>query len=284
MKLGIYFENSNYAKMFRGPEKVARNLLKGLDILNIEYLINQDGDYNIILQNSERIKGDLSNCFLGPNICTLPIDNQFLMSYDNYIKTIVPCEWVKSKYSRWIPEEKIEIWPVGIDTDLWIDTKNFKKEYDFLIYFKRRNPQDLIKIQQFLIEKNKTFLTLHYGNYSESEFFDIISKCKYAFIIDGCESQGLAIQEIMSCNLPIIVWDKIEWLDRGDEFKFSATSVPYFENDCGLKFDKISDLESTYNLFLSCEYNSRQYIVDNLSIKSSTKKILKIINESNKQS
>lgn len=284
MSIGIYFDDSDYAKQWRGPEKVARNLIKGLEMFNIEYLINQDGDYNIILQNCERLKANLSNCFLGPNICTLPIDNQFLMSYDNYIKAIVPSDWIKSKYSRWIPENKIEVWPSGIDTDVWIDTTDFEKEYDFLIYFKRRELDEVIKIQQFLIEKNKTFYTIQYGNYSEQDFLYIISKCKYAFIIDGCESQGLAIQEIMSCNLPVIVWDKIEWTDRGDEFKFSATSVPYFNNDCGLKFDKMSDLENTYNLFLSCKYNSRQYIVDNLSIKSSTQKILKIINENNKQS
>lgn len=270
MEIGLYF---TYRE--RGPGKVVDNLIKGLDLSGIKYRINSDGDVNLILQNCNRLSGNLSNCFLGPNICTLPIDNQYMMNWDSYNKLLVPSEWVKNLYKRWVPEEKIEIWPVGIDTDRFEDKSKCEKEYDFLVYFKRRSTQDLHSVLGKLEENNLTYKVLGYGNYVESEFIDLISKSKYGFVVDNCESQGIAIQEMMSCNLPLIVLDSKEWLDRGDQFKCEATSVPYWEpGRCGEVIDHIND----FNLsFINRKYDSRDFITENLSLNSSILKLKKII-------
>jgi hypothetical protein len=270
MEIGLYF---NYRE--RGPGKVVDNLIKGLDLSDIKYRINSDGDVNLILQNCNRLSGNLSNCFLGPNICTLPIDNQSVMNCDSYNKLLVPSKWVKNLYKKWVPEEKIDIWPVGIDTDRFTDKSKCEKEYDFLIYFKRRSTQDLHSVLSKLKENNLTYKVLEYGNYVESEFIDLISRSKYGFVVDNCESQGIAIQEMMSCNLPLIVLDSKEWLDWGDQFKCEATSVPYWEpGRCGEVIDHIDD----FNLsFIDRNYDSRNFIIENLSLNSSILKLKKII-------
>jgi hypothetical protein len=270
IEIGLYF---NYKE--KGPGKVVDNLIKGLDLSGIKYRINSDGDVNLILQNCNRLSGNLSKCFLGPNICTLPIDNQYVMNMYSYNKLLVPSEWVKNLYKRWIPEEKIEIWPVGIDTDKFTDKSKCEKEYDFLVYFKRRNTQDLHSVLSKLKENNLTYKVLEYGNYVESEFIDFISKSKYGFVVDNCESQGIAIQEMMSCNLPLIVFDSKEWVDRGDQFKCESTSVPYWDSErCGVVIDQIDD----FNLsFIDRKYDSRDFITENLSLNSSILKLEKII-------
>jgi hypothetical protein len=276
MEVGIYF---NYLE--NGPGKVVKNLIKGFDLLGIKYSLNTDGDVNIILQNVPRINGDISNCLLGPNIAVLPIDNKYLLEHGNYLKCLVPSEWVKNKYSRWIPENKISVWPVGIDTNKFInfcDTEN--KEYDFLVYFKRRNIDDLLFIRNFLTDMNKSFITVEYGSYTDEDLINLISKCRYGFIIDGCESQGLAIQEMLSCDLPLIVWDKKYWEDRGDDYKILATSIPYFDENCGVYFFNKDEIDDKFSFFLQKKYSPRKYIENNLSIDISTKKIISIINES----
>lgn len=270
MEIGIYF---NYRE--RGPGKVIDNLIKGFDILGISYRINSDGDVNLILQNCNRLSGNLSNCLLGPNICTLPTDNQYVMDYHSYDKILVPSGWVKNLYKRWIPEEKIKIWPVGIDSDKFTDKSKCEKKYDFLVYFKRRSKDDLHLVLNKLEENNLTHRVLEYGNYMESEFIDLISKSRYGFVIDNCESQGIAIQEMMSCNLPLIVWDSKEWVDRGDQFKCESTSVPFWDPErCGKVIHHIEDFDMG---LLDRAYNSRDFIIENLSLKSSVLKLKKII-------
>jgi hypothetical protein len=177
VELGIYF---NYRE--RGPGKVIDNLIKGLDILGIKYKINLDGDKNIILQNCDRLNGDLSNCILGPNICTLPIDNKVVMDYDKYETLLVPSEWVKKLYMRWIPENKIKIWPVGIDTEIFSDKSSFEKKYDFLIYFKRRDISELNFVIEQLNIMNKNSIIIEYGKYKEFEFIESIEKSKYGIV------------------------------------------------------------------------------------------------------
>jgi glycosyltransferase involved in cell wall biosynthesis len=272
VEIGIYF---NYKE--RGPGKVVDNLIKGLDILNIKYRINSDGDKNIILQNCDRLNGDLSNCILGPNICTLPIDNSVVMNYDRYESLLVPSEWVKKLYMRWIPESKIKIWTVGIDTNIFSDKSSFEKKYDFLIYFKRRSIDELNFIIDQLNIMNKNYIIMEYGKYKEFEFIDVIEKSKYGIVIDNCESQGIAIQEMMSCNLPLLVWDVKYWIDRGYENKCNATSIPYWDSSCGEFFYDKREFNEKVNLLEKKSYKPRDFLMTNISLEITTKEIIEYV-------
>jgi glycosyltransferase involved in cell wall biosynthesis len=276
MKIGIYFDCVE-----RGPGKVISNLIKSFEENKIEYLLNRDGDKNIILQSCNRLMGDLTNCYLGPNIATLPIDNKNLIDCDSCEKIIVPSDWVKNLYSKWLPLDKIEIWPVGIDTELFKDY-TVEKEYDFLIYYKRRDIKDLNFIINFLTERNDKFIIIKYGEYNETHFIDIISKSRFGIVIDNCESQGIAVQEMMSCNLPLLVWDVTNWSDRGQEYEVKATSIPYWDSICGVSFTDINHLEESFNKFFNqlTLFKPRKYILNNLSFDKSTNKLLEIINKS----
>ena len=68
---------------------------------------------------------------IGPNICVLPIDMDVVMQ-QRYKNFIVPCKWVYDKCARWLPKEKIKIWPVGIDTGQF--KPSYEKSNDCLIY------------------------------------------------------------------------------------------------------------------------------------------------------
>lgn len=271
MNIGVFF---NYT--LNGPGKVVNNLIKGLEKLSINVNINEDGDSNIILQDCDRLNNDLSNCIIGPNISVLPIENKIVMDYKRYGKIIAPSIWVKGLYMQWIPEEKIIIWPVGIDTDFFNDTRKEEKKIDCLIYFKNRDKNDLNFTINILEKLNQTYEIINYGTYSEDYFLEIIKKSRYAFIIDNTESQGIAIQELMSSNLPLIVWDVTEWDYRGSKYKVPATSVPYWSNICGEIFYTSDKLEETLNVFLNKLdfYNPRVYILDNLTLEKQSKYVI----------
>lgn len=264
-----------------GPGKVIKNLKLGLEKLDVPYKENPptiDKDDKVIALQWHPLVNVVNpeNLLIGPNVCTLPIDNEFIMS-KKYKKVVVPSDWVKEKYKRWIPEDKIFVWPVGIDTDFFKDESQNEKEFDCLIYYKRRSFDELKFVTKLLKEKKQTFNIIEYGQYSESSFINLLEKTKYVFLLDNCESQGIAIQEIMSSNIPMFVWDVSYWEDRGEEYKTKASSIPYWDERCGAFETNKDNIEFSFVDFLNKFgfFNPRSYILENLTLENQVKQILK---------
>ena len=266
------YENKN------GPGKVAINTIKGMQLLGIPFTVNSDNSFpSVFLQENPHMRSkNLSKDLVGPNICVLPPDNRVIME-QNYKKCLVPSSWVFDKYSRWLNPSKLAIWAVGIDTDLFAPSQN--KTIDFLVYYKRRDLDDLNAVCNFLKSKNRTFKIVSYGNYSEEQFKQCMSECKYAFLMDRCESQGIAVQEMMSCNLPILVWDVSRWADRGEEYACKATSIPYFTEQCGVYFYDKASMNAAFDNFMQYvnHFEPRKYIIDNFSLKQKANDLVRIL-------
>lgn len=104
---------------------------------------------------------------------------------------------------------------------------------------------------------------------------------KYCFVINGTESQGIALEELMSCNVPLFVWDVNSWNDIGEQYKSPATSVPYWSNTCGEKFLNEEELNIKFDEFLKNidSYNPRNYILENLNLKKQALELIKIFKQ-----
>mgnify|MGYP003143301811 FL=1 len=266
----LYYNNTT-----RGPGKVVTNLIKGLVLLNEKYSENTSfdsivkDDKIICLQEHEILETELSKrALVGPNVCVVPSDNSNIMK-GNYRKLIVPCEWVKKLYSNSVPTDKIEVWPVGVDTEDFTPSEN-KKTIDCLIYYKNRGTNELNVVEQFLQSKGLKYVIVHYGHYDEENFKAYLSLSKFCFMLDNTESQGLATLEIMASGLPVFVWDQTTW--NG----FDATSIPYWDDRCGIKYFGGDQLENKFNQFLDNldTFNPRQYVIENLDLKIQAKKLI----------
>ena len=276
--------NISYNGISNGPGKVVTNLILGLEKSGIEFKTNQPplpDDKLLILQETQLLYQNTNNeKVIGPNICTLPIDNQYVMG-QNYKKIIVPCQWVKDLYMKWLPEDKIFVWPVGIDSDKFYDMSKEEKQIDCLVYFKRRNESELKSVLDFLNKNNQTYEIIKYGSYSEKDFINTLKKSKYGIVIDKCESQGIAIEEMMSTNLPLLVWDTITWDDRGEEYSVPATSVPYWDDTCGIKFNSFDELNNSFIYFIDNKnkFKPREFILNNLNLENCSKIITSELNK-----
>ena len=283
--INLFYEEAYWgsAQTLSGPKKVIDNLKASLDQENIPYAINEEKyknnflvhyDYTGHLKHS---KLTLETCVIGPQIWSFDEHVNTLRENPHYYKTIVtPSQWVKDLYVNkcGFPEDKVSVWPVGIT----LPEYERKKEYGCLVYYKRRDQEELSKVRELLSDRHIPYNVMEYGQYSQNALEILAPESDFCFVLNGTESQGIAIQEIMSYNTPMLVWDIESWEDQGPEWSVPATSVPYWSDECGERFINIDDMEVTFDRFYSRigEYNPRKYVEDNLSYKKSIETLLEI--------
>jgi glycosyltransferase involved in cell wall biosynthesis len=271
------------ATRMNGPQKLATNLISSLEQEGVPFAINQEVhkhnflvqyDYRGYLKHSELT---LENCFIGPQIWFF--DEHVKQIQENsqfYNKLIVPSQWTKDmpvqKFG--FPEDKIETWPVGIEL------KDFKKElkYDCLLYYKRRSKEELKAATIFLEQSGLTYNVVEYGSYKQEELETLCDQSAFCFLLNGTESQGIAVQEMMARDLPMFVWDVKEWNDQGPVYSVPASSVPYWSEQCGLRFYDAIEMAFAFDEFCSKIYTPRKFVEEQLSFKASVNRLLEIFN------
>jgi hypothetical protein len=284
--INLYYSEAywGHSATMNGPHKVVDNLIKSLEQEKIDYAINEEKyEHNFLIQydataHDKHSKIEQETTIIGPQVWLFDGYGQFLIENQNYYKKIIaPSQWVKDKFINKfnLPENKIAVWPVGIETFDNVREVN----YDCLIYFKRRDQNELTAVKDFLKKNNLSYRMVEYGTYDEIGFRNLVNQAKFCFLVNGTESQGIAVQEIMSLGVPIIAWDIKEWLDQGEAYRVPATSVPFWDERCGEKFYTVDELEKTFDKFCARidEYNPKAYVKDNLSFESSVKTLLDIL-------
>ena len=284
--INLYYSEAywGHSATMNGPHKVVDNLIKSLDQEKIDYAINEERyEHNFLIQydaiaHEKHSKIEQETTIIGPQVWLFDGYGQFLIENQNYYKKLIaPSQWVKDKFINKfnLPEDKVAIWPVGIE-----EFDNVREpSYDCLIYFKRRDESELSAVKTFLVSRGLSYRMVEYGGYDEIGFRNLINQAKFCFLINGTESQGIAVQEIMSMGVPIIAWDIKEWLDQGEAYRVPATSVPFWDERCGEKFYSIDKLEETFDNFYARinDYDPKAYVKENLSFESSVKTLLDIL-------
>ena len=284
--INLYYSEAywGHSATMNGPHKVVDNLIKSLEQEKINYAINEEKyEHNFLVQydataHEKHSKIEQDTTIIGPQVWMFDGYGQFLIENQNYYKKIIaPSEWVKNKFITKfnLPEDKLAVWPVGIEEFYNIREPN----YDCLIYFKRRDQSELDTVKKFLVNNGLSYRMVEYGTYGEDGVKQLVNSAKFCFLINGTESQGIAVQEIMSMGVPIIAWDIKEWLDQGEAYRVPATSIPYWDERCGEVFFNIDDLEVTFSKFYATldQYDPKAFIKDNLSFECSVKTLLDIL-------
>ncbi|WP_316796702.1 hypothetical protein [Pedobacter agri] len=289
-----------------GVMMIALELMKGLDRLGIPYRFN---DYKYAKTHPEELIGVIGKPHLifgkkfinpilfGAGVFSHPIECiDFFLKYPNVKKMLVPGEWMRKMCDSFYPN-KIESWAVGIDTIKWSPhIKKNKLVADFLIYDKIRWERlfyqtELINpIKKELEKLGLSYNIIRYGEYNHQDFIDELSEAKAVIFLCEHETQGIAYQEILATNTSIFAWDRGGfWQDPyyyPHKVKYEpVTSVPYWDNRCGMKFKDLNDFNSALPQFIKNLNNNifepRKYILENLTLEISAQKYLNIMNSIN---
>jgi len=189
--------------------------------------------------------------------------------------------WNKNLYDIYAPNPKVNYialpFPVDVDKFRPVDKKK-----RFFIYVKHVEKERVEQISNLLHQYSNLldkyeYRTFRYGSYQEDDYLYYIQSAQFGIWIDAHESQGFALEEALSCDCPLFVYDitsmKDECEDSGNHpwahvpFDLPATSASYFDDSCGII---CKEKESLHNMFASflqiipC-YTPRQFVLDHLT-------------------
>jgi len=265
--LNVFYRDSHLQGRMSGPKKVIQNLFHSLNDMGIPYAENEEKYKNNLflhwdpyqVNNYAQIKNK-ETLLVGPQVWPFAPEFSQLTEYG---KIITPSQWVADLYTKFFNVRGTLNWPVAI----YPPQVENNPTIDCLVYYKNRPVNHLQVVLSLLEKRGLTYTGLEYGNYSQEEFLESIGEVKFCVIIDNTESQGIATQEMMAVNKPIFVWDQIVWDHMGSEYSVSATSVPYWSDECGYKISSIDELESGFDYFYSnlSNYSPQDYIQRELS-------------------
>lgn len=225
-----------------------------------------------------------TNFIFGPQFSVFPDDRLQLIKSKNSVYNLLS-DWVVNCWSKYTLCDELNLVkiPFGVDTVRFKEIKPFHEKSQIFIYYKRRNPSELQYVLNFFQNKNIEVKMFDYVNrYSEEEYLSYLQNSKYGIWLDAHESQGFALQEALSCGVPLLIWN-VKYMNQefGSNYdNIPTTTIPYWDERCGEYFYDKDDLEKTYNLFISKleTYKPRDFILENLSMEVCEKKLINIIN------
>ena len=274
-------------------EKNKEGLEKMLNELKIEHKfgnISEIDKYDIIYHPSQAIdtsKYPNKKFIFGPHFSTFPTDKLHgIKNVHNNSVYIQPSIWSKEVWEPHIKKINlpVKVFSFPVNMEKFKPDKKLEERDRIFIYFKRRNPNELMNLINFCKYKNILPIVIDYvRKYEEEDYLDCLKNAKFGIILDAHESQGFAIEEALSCNVPLLVWNT-KTMDQEYNSKYEAiscTSVPYWDERCGEIFYDVNELEETFNKFVSKldKYEPRKYIEENLGVEKCAKKLETLIKD-----
>jgi hypothetical protein len=245
-------------------------------------------DYDVVFSPSDPIdvrKYPDTKFIFGPHFSVFPEERQMKMIEGKNTVYIQPSEWAKNVWENYSYCKKITIksLPFGVDTNRFHEIRPITDRNTVFIYFKRRMPSELNTVYNFLLSKGYNPVVFDYvKKYSEDSYLNCLQNSKFGFWLDAHESQGFALQEALSCNVPLLVWN-VSFLNQeyGSSYpKVFATSIPYWSESCGECFTDITEIDQKFNHLIKNlpAYKPRDFILENLSIEKCSSKFIDLVN------
>ena len=218
---------------------------------------------------------------LGPGLYDHPSINPRLMEDPRFRVYITTCDWYHDMFARVYGEERCAHWHGGFDLQNWPDLSGEAKDIDVLIYDKIRWRRDhfeqalLAPIRQALAARGLSSETVRYGSYDHAGYRQLLRRSRTMIFLCEHETQGMAYQEALASNLPVLAWDPGVWVDPHaqdyDANPIRACSVPFFDETCGERFADPSEFEAAFDQLWTRRgsYAPRSFVQSKLSMAES---------------
>jgi hypothetical protein len=288
---------------------------KGIEVTNVNTLPDLLDSFDLVYCPSSCVDVSLYpgvHFVFGPHLSIFPDASQLkLIRGSVYLQ---PSSWVLDFWKGYdcCKDIRLRVLPFGVDTELFrpltdlhlfsfktpalravmsgegdadcaSSMRNGVKKDNVFIYFKRRKPQELLFVENILNFYNVPYRIFAYGSYSEVEYIEYLKGAKYGIWLDAHESQGFALEEALSMNVPLLVWNiRVMSQEYGSSYPhIVATTIPYWDDSCGEVVYDWEDFTKVYSVFLSKldSYRPREFVIKGLSVDVCSERFLDLVRE-----
>lgn len=199
--------------------------------------------------------------YLGPN--AMPDNFWSRVDYN-----VVPSQIIVNTFIHKFPNNNFCAWPAGIDTQRWAPNKNVTRD-SVLIYIKNnafRTAASLISAaKNFSLSLGYKVIEIVYTKYNQAQFLDSLQRSALAIFFTETESQGFALFETWSTDVPTFVWVGKMGLHEYQGWIIFAHPAPYLSSETGTVFSNSVQLFELLKLYKAntLNFSPRHWVLEN---------------------
>jgi hypothetical protein len=178
--------------------------------------------------------------------------------------------------------------PFSVETSYFKPSESpVEKNLDCIVYIKNRLQSTIQAALEIVNKKQLKYKIFKYGSYNQQDYIACLHQSKFMLTLDAHESQGFALQEAMSMNVPLLAVNAQSFYDESTDGISStyehlkprnipASSVPYWSEECGILVKEPYELDKAIDIMMSeyTKFTPRKFIERELSAEVCMKRIL----------
>lgn len=300
---GVFTKNRKVG----GSLVIPDSLSKGLKELEFDIAVNdyspRSYDVVVVIKNcsslewaiKEKRAGRIKTLIAGPFIATFPYENKGILYSPEIDGLLFLSEWHRRLFLKnyLVKPPHSSIWYSGVDSNYWkprfgSSSKIFNKlgikdnisRPRVLIYIKAKANNIYPEINTILRDYGLNYSLIEYGSYTPEMFKSELEKSDLAVFISQSETQGIALLEAWSMDVPTLVWNPQCMKYFGQDYQ-EASSCPYLNDSCGVDFLDLNEFKLKLNLILQgkIKFSPRAYVLDKFTLKKTAQLFINIIKD-----
>ncbi len=279
-------------KTLGGHYAVTRSLVDGLKKIGADFNYNPSrekdiADNVIVLAGVDRLrqainlknKGKIRMLLAGPNVVEDVRSENGIVADEAVDRYIVPSEWVKNLVTGDCSKlkDRILCWSAGVDSNYWKPSVGATNRKKVLIYWKTERREFCNQVVKLVRDGGMDPVLLQYGRYNVEQYRDVLNHSTFSIFISRSESQGIALAEAWSMNVPTLVFDPGEFV-FGGRMIYNVSACPYLTTATGLTWKTLDELRNIIqNKSSFAAFAPREYVLNRFTDEYSARQLLQAL-------
>jgi glycosyltransferase involved in cell wall biosynthesis len=240
---------------YPGHRALVRSVVEGLRSIDADFNFNPRrfrdlgavvyAPANEALRQAVGLKGSgrIDYLVAGPVNVLFPSQCDGLLRKPEIDRVIVASDWVRQFYREDAPEllPKIRLCACGVDAEYW-KPSSAPEAGRILVYWKSGTEIFCEAVERTVAKLGRQPVRVRYGEYDPESYRRILDGVELGVFLSSFETQGLALAEAWSMDVPTAVWDPraaAEWMGRSFE---AGSSCPFLTPSTGRTWRTIDEL------------------------------------------
>jgi len=281
---------------YPGHYALVRSVVEGLRAIDADFNFNPASFSQIarvvyapaneaLLQAMElKRRGAVDFLVAGPTNALFVDDCDSILQRPEIDLVIVPSAWTMDFY-RGVPSvvAKSRVCPCGVDAEVWAPAAT-RKEQSAVVYWKSGDERFCEEVEAMVRRCGLEPLRVRarageHNLFTPEALRDMLNRSAVAVFLSTFETQGIALAEAWSMNVPTVVWDPrgaAEW--QGRTFT-SGSSAPYLTPATGIAARDTASLEPAIGQALATldSFQPREWVLANMTDAICSRKLYELI-------